>query len=163
MGLMAAMQAITAVEREIAIDVQVGSQQVKQKIKRAYVVTPPKGTLNDLPCFLNRPETANDEGGIGGRNQMLWTVTTECVVYDADWDRAALIAMAFYDATYARFLAEKPASMRFGGTVSHFAGLRTPSRADFLYVSTWAEKSAISFSLELDIELFQDPPYGGAA
>lgn len=147
MSLRAAMAQIVVVESALSI-----SSPVALSSPRVYSIAP--GRRNKLPekvSFMNFPD-AGTEARMGSQREDNFTVQIDCLVRDADLDRAADIALAFFDAAWTAFDAQRPAGARLGGTVD-FLELR--AERPMIESIEWAGEFLPGFHLFLDLTIFK--------
>lgn len=114
----------------------------------AYLITPDKNVkISAKVTFMNWPDAAK-ELRMGSDQENGWTIQIDCLVKDADYDQGAAIALAFFDATWAAFTAQQPATARLGGIVDYI-GLR--AERPLLETIEWGGIGFPGFHMFLDI------------
>ena len=91
MGIRAALDRLVVVESALAI-----TAPVKANVKKAYKTYPKKGTALSAPCMMNGWTLRQHDRFVALREQRL-TISIQLFADDADTDRAADIAAAFYE------------------------------------------------------------------
>lgn len=146
------MQAIKELEEAIELSSEVKSSLGLQSgsVKRAYLLTPDPGKgLVDLPCFINWPD-AGLEARMGNFREDNLTVQVD--FYGPANHKGAEIALAFFDATWRAFDAQRPAAQRLGGTVD-FLTLR--AERPLLETLEWNGLGYPGFHIFLDLVLLE--------
>lgn len=122
---------------------------------RVYKICPPRSRpLSERAVFMNWPD-AITELRMGDFREDNFTVQIDFFATDANSDRAADIALAFFDATWLAFDAQRVAGARLGNTVD-FLELRAERPA--LEILEWAGKGYPGFHLFLDVVMFGVSP-----
>jgi hypothetical protein len=119
---------------------------IATKIKRAYLTSPPSSKLvGDTPCFVNEwtmREVSFKSGLVLGDLE----VHMQLLVYDADTDRAAAIATAFYPQIVTAFAT----NMKLGEGVPYWVKrLRSEDRT--LSAMEIGSKGFVGLDLFLDV------------
>lgn len=152
MALREALLALQALEETIALS---GSLVTELKlasgsVKKAYLIAPAKAqNLTQTPCFLNWPDAANEERMGNFRED---AITVQVDFYAPDTDKGPEVALAFFDATWAAFDAERKANRRLDGTVDY---LTLRGERPLLETLEWNGKGHPGFHVFLDLVLMQ--------
>lgn len=159
MGALTVLTAIKAVEEAIVLpDAVVAAYPYMKrvsKVKRAYTVGPAGDqTPNDTPCFMNLllPGT---ELRMGNRREDNYTVQVDFFGPSDFSEEAQALAIAYYDATWKVFDAQRPAAQRFGGAVNGQINLRTEDPIP-LDQAPETSRGHAGFRMYLDIQTFTD-------
>jgi len=147
MGLRAVMAELVKLEELLTI-----ADPVVQRVAKAYLIAPGRNTALETPCFMNWPDAAS-ELRMGKVRQDAITIQVDFLAYDADFDRGAEIALAFFDIAWAAFDSQRPAGTRLGGTVSY---LTLRAERPLLETIEWGGQGYPGFHLFLDLVLFEE-------
>lgn len=150
MALRTIMQQIVTIESGLSI-----ASPMALSSPRAYLIAPRQSVgLTDKVVFMNWPDTALEKR-MGGFREDNFTVMIDCLVNDSDSDRAADIALAFFDAAWVAFDGQRPAGQRLGSTVD-FLELRADR--PMLEILEWNNRPYPGFHMFLDLTLFEASP-----
>lgn len=113
MALLPLLRELRNLEESLTIEDPTPVEEV-----RAYVIVPAqRETPGRSQCiFENHPIPTGDEGRLGAQAEFDESVRVRCHVYDADFDRACEIAVAFYDAFKRAINDERPYTRRLNNT-----------------------------------------------
>lgn len=155
MGLREMMTALKELEESIELPQKVASElgMNSRSVARAYLIAPGRARkLNDVPCFINWPDTAEDLGGFGTEAQESRHSIQIDFYGKPDPDAGAEMAAAFFDATYEALKAERPVGRRLKGSCD-FLTLR--GERPLIETLEWAGDGYPGFHLFLEVTLFE--------
>ena len=115
MSVLTVLRALRTLEESVAI-----SDPIAIPRPVVYLVEPRvTAKAAQQQAIITNVPIESEEARMGNYREDTHTVRVRGTFYDANWDRACEIAVAYFDATWAALDSQRPSDQRLSGTVDY--------------------------------------------